>query len=275
MPKVNGVGIIAIAAGGLLAYSALFGKSFSSEVRTLLAGGNPASAQSANLIDSSTTSTNASNTQGFTGFSQNIQHAPGVGESAWINSLLLSIGAPTTKANVKSLQAWIAHEGAWGTQGGNGNNPLNTSLTSSPGYIGKWSAAPVVSMFDTLNNGLIATVTTLHGGNYGDIVSQLRSGNGLCGQSFSGLSTWSGGGYSQVCLNGSINRHSANRHSYLCGKRLVSNSPIPLGYRCGGIASLRVYVWSRETKRTIGSRSIIHISDYCTSHANQGQKLAC
>jgi hypothetical protein len=27
----------------------------------------------------------------------------------------------------------------------------------------------------------------------------LRSGQGLCGHSLAGLSTWSGGGYSQVC----------------------------------------------------------------------------
>jgi hypothetical protein len=197
MAKVSGIGILAISAGGLLAYSALMGKSFSSEVRTLLAGGNPSTAQGANPINVFNTGPGG---PPIPGYSPNVTLASGAGETAWIKSLLLSIGAPTTKANINSLSAWINHEGPWGTQGGNGNNPLNTSLTSSPGYIGKWSAAPVVSMFDSLSNGLRATVATLQGGNYSDIVSQLRTGNGLCGQSFSGLSTWSGGGYSQVCL---------------------------------------------------------------------------
>lgn len=195
MAKVNGVGIIAIAGGGLLLYSAINGKAFSGELRTLLAGGNPSSAPSANPINSQTPNIDLSNFA--TG---NLQFASsGPGEDSFIKSLLLSIGAPTTKANINSLRAWIQHEGAWGTQGENGNNPLNTSLTTAPGYLGKWNAAPVVSVYDTLSHGLVATAQTLLGGGYSDVVSALRSGNGLCGQSFGGLSNWSGGGYSQVC----------------------------------------------------------------------------
>lgn len=196
MAKVNGVGVIAIAGGGLLLFSALKGKNFSSALRDVLAGKSPNLASGANPINPFE---GPSSNQLGSYYSSNVQLAPGASETTFIKSLLLSIGAPTTKANVNSLAAWIQHEGAWGTQGGNGNNPLNTSWTNSPGYIGKWSAAPVVSMYDSLSHGLSATAATLLGGNYSDIVSALRSGNGLCGQSYSGLSTWSGGGYSQVC----------------------------------------------------------------------------
>lgn len=197
MAKVSGIGILAVAGGGLLLYSALNGKSFSSEIRTLLAGGNPSTAQSANPINVFSASTGGGNLGNQ--YSGNVTLSSGPGETSFIKSLLLGIGAPTTQANINSLRAWISHEGPWGSQGGNGNNPLNTSLTNSPGYIGKWAAAPVVSMFDSLSNGLTATVRTLQSGGYSDIVAALKTGKGLCGQSFSGLSTWSGGGYSQVC----------------------------------------------------------------------------
>ena len=49
-PGVNGIGAIAVAGGALLLYSAIQGKGFSSELRTLLAGGTPSQADEANPI---------------------------------------------------------------------------------------------------------------------------------------------------------------------------------------------------------------------------------
>ena len=195
MAKLSGIGVIAIGGGGLLLFSAIKGKQFSSALRDVLAGKNPSNANPANPIASNYNPNGPlANTYNGT-----VQVAPGATETSFIKALLLKIGAPTTSANINSIAAWIQHEGPWGTQGGNGNNPLNTSLTTAPGYQGKWSAAPVVSVYGSLNDGLDAIVATLQGGGYSDIVSALKSGRGLCGQSFSGLSTWSGGGYSQVC----------------------------------------------------------------------------
>lgn len=196
MAKISGIGVIAIAGGGLLLFSALKGKNFSSALREVLAGNSPNQAQNANPIGPYEYNPSGSLAKEYSG---SVQLAPGASETTFIKSLLLSIGAPTTQANINSIASWIRAEGPWGTQGGNGNNPLNTSWTNSPGYQGKWNLAPVVSVYGTLGEGLVAIRDTLLGGNYSDIVSALRSGNGLCGQSFNGLATWSGGGYSQVC----------------------------------------------------------------------------
>jgi hypothetical protein len=106
-------------------------------------------------------------------------------------SLLATIGAPQTSANINSILGWINHEGGGGT-----NNPLNT--TQAMGGSTSFNSVGVQN-FSSLAVGVAANAKTLLGGNYSDIVSALRSGQGLCGRSFSGLSTWSGGGYSQVC----------------------------------------------------------------------------
>lgn len=193
MAKVNGIGIIAIAGGGLLFYSAIFGKSFSSEIRTLLAGRDPSQAQSANPITGQPIPATNTAGKGFGIPGTGTITPSGPGETSWIKALLMSIGAPTTQANINSISAWISHEGPYGTQGP--NNPLNTTESGYGGY--DWYGS--VKGYPTTSNGIAATVATLFGGQYGDIVSALRSGNGLCGQSFSGLSTWSNGGYSQVC----------------------------------------------------------------------------
>jgi hypothetical protein len=204
---VNGIGLLAAAGGGLLLYSAVQGKGFGSAVRAILAGESPANAQNVNPItipagpgvtaDLPSGSLFPGDTGAGTGVTVT---APASGsEKAFIVALLTSMGAPSTDANIQSLSAWFAREGPWGTQGENGNNPLNTSITGLPGYEGKWSLAPVVSIYATASDGIGATVATLK--DYPEIMAALRSGKGLCGnESVAGeLSTWSGGGYSQVC----------------------------------------------------------------------------
>jgi len=204
---VNGVGLAATAGGALLLYSAVQGKGFSSAVRSILAGESPANATAQNAINLPASSTSVADLPSSSLFPGDAGAGLGVtsvgpssdSEKAWIVALLTSMGAPSTTANINSLSAWFAREGPWGTQGGNGNNPLNTSITGLPGYEGKWSLAPVVSIYATASDGIAATVATLHG--YPEIVAALRSGQGLCGNESvaSELSEWSGGGYSQVC----------------------------------------------------------------------------
>lgn len=111
--------------------------------------------------------------------------------NGFAQGFLQAIGAPLTQANISSVNSWIRHEG-----GGGANNPLNTTL-SLPGATVFNSIG--VRNYSSLSQGIQANAQTVLGGRYSDIVAALRSGNGLCGRSWSGLSTWSGGGYSSVC----------------------------------------------------------------------------
>lgn len=188
--ELSPVGIAAAVGGTILLYSGVKGKSVSSAIRSVLMGKSPAQAASANAL--ATGGTNV-----FGGTQSSVQvGTPGPGEAAWVRTFLTSIGAPSTNANIRSVEAWIAHEGPFGTQGA--NNPLNTTIETT-GATGKFAGTPVTN-YDTPTHGLAAIVTTLLDNQaYGDVVAALRNGNGLCGQTYSGLSEWSGGGYSQVC----------------------------------------------------------------------------
>jgi hypothetical protein len=111
--------------------------------------------------------------------------------SSWARAELRTIGDPRTPANVTSLVAWQNREG-----GGGANNPLNTTQPEAGSTVFN---SVGVQNYPTSGEGVAATAETLHNGNYGDVLSALASGGGLCGRSLAGLSTWSGGGYSQVC----------------------------------------------------------------------------
>lgn len=114
--------------------------------------------------------------------------------TTWAAALLNAISAPVTPANVNSIVAWEEREG------GNWNNtakynPLNTTQDAS-------GATPInsagVRAYTSWTEGLRATVQTLQNGAYADIVAALRKGKGLSGGTYTGLSTWSGGGYSSI-----------------------------------------------------------------------------
>lgn len=129
---------------------------------------------------------------GLTGVLDSMAAVPASGsQSSWARAELRTIGAPRTPANVSSLVAWQNREG-----GGGANNPLN-STEPAPGATVFNSVG--VRNYPDAATGVAATAVTLRNGNYGDILSALASGGGLCGRVFAGLSTWSGGGYSQVC----------------------------------------------------------------------------
>lgn len=112
-------------------------------------------------------------------------------QASWVRAELRELGDPRTPANIGSLVAWQNREG-----GGGANNPLN-STEPAPGSTVFNGVG--VQNYPTPGEGVAATAVTLRNGRYGDILAALASGQGLCGQSFAGLSTWSGGGYSSVC----------------------------------------------------------------------------
>lgn len=204
MAKISAVGIAAVGFGGLLLYSAVQGKGFSSALQSIIAGQSPSTAQDANQIagtDPSLFNQPGSSNPGSTSNLglPNVTNPSSSSETAWITAMLAAIGAPPTQANISSVSSWIHLESVYPGNGHNTGglfNPLNTTL-SAPGATDYNSVG--VKNYVSEAQGLAATAGTLLGGRYSDIVSALRSGNGLCGQSFSGLYTWSGHGYSKVC----------------------------------------------------------------------------
>jgi hypothetical protein len=127
--------------------------------------------------------------------------APGRGEAGYIAAVLSAVGAPDTAANQRSMTDWGALEGCWGCTGRN-----NQWDTTKPEPGSTWfntfysnGVAQHVQNYPSAAEGVRATAATLLGG-YPVIVSALRAGSGICGSGFaSELSTWSGGGYSEVC----------------------------------------------------------------------------
>jgi len=198
---ISGIGIAAIFAGGILVWSGVKGYSVSGVFRALIAGKDPSKMSIAEPVSvggllSAINPINLLSAGGSNTSAVMVGSGSGSGWSShdrtvFAHSLLATIGAPQTSANVNSILAWINHEG-----GGGKNNPLNTTLAMG----GSTSFNSVgVQNFSSLSIGVAANARTLLGGGYSDVVSALKSGNGLCGRSFAGLSTWSGGGYSQVC----------------------------------------------------------------------------
>lgn len=122
-----------------------------------------------------------------------LKGAGGVTPPSFATALLTAIGAPITKANVKSLVDWQAMEGGnWENTAH--YNPLNTTL-NEPGATSMNSVG--VKSYTSWKQGLAATVATLDSHDYADIIAALKSGGGLSGD-IPGLSIWSGGGYSSV-----------------------------------------------------------------------------
>jgi cell wall-associated NlpC family hydrolase len=110
------------------------------------------------------------------------------------DALLISLGAPTSPANVSSVVAWEAREGGnWHNSAT--NNPLNTTLPE-PGSLPMNSVG--VQAYVDWPQGIKATVDTLLNGRYSDIVGALQAGMGLATASYPGLLVWSGGAYDRI-----------------------------------------------------------------------------
>lgn len=114
----------------------------------------------------------------------------------FVKLFLHYIGAPATAANVHFFQVWSEREGDGGE-----NNPFNTTYvgtlkgTTPLTYNGKVYG---VRNYVNIAQGAYATAATFLGGNYNDIVEAAREGNLSTSTDYAGLSTWSGGGYSNL-----------------------------------------------------------------------------
>jgi hypothetical protein len=112
----------------------------------------------------------------------------------WATAFLAAFGAPATQANLTGVISWIRKESQWPP--GARNNPLNTTQPA----IGATTFNSVgVKNYPSAATGLTATAQTITNGYYPDLVAAFRSGAGVCGKTFKGFATWSGGGYSSVC----------------------------------------------------------------------------
>lgn len=204
---ISGTAIAAVFAGSILAWSGVKGYKVSLVTQDILSGKDPAKDS---RIQNQQLSVTASGIFGglFSSVFGNLLSSgvPGTGGkanlvlsggssgrfgSAFAKSVLASIGAPQTSANIASIEAWARREG-----GGGSNNPLNTTF-GMPGATDFNSVG--VKNYSSMSVGVLATAKTIMGGGYSDIIAALKSGHGLCGGSYAGLSRWSGGGYSSVC----------------------------------------------------------------------------
>lgn len=185
--------LFAIGGGTILLWSGLTGRKISTVLKDLISGKSPTTAPQTNPITGTPTSAfgygSLASPGGPAGTSPGLTGRPN--ETQWSIAFLKALGAPQTNANIVSVNAWQAREG-----GGGQNNPLNTTLACC-GWTSDFNSVGVKN-YPTPNDGVMACANTLRGG-YGDVLMALMSGRGLCGQSFSGLSKWSGGGYSSVC----------------------------------------------------------------------------
>ena len=183
---MKGISIAYTAVGGLVLLSGIKGETMPDTVKALLSGklslsnAEPITANNGTSTSSTPTSTP---TVGATG-----------SQKQWVDALLKALGAPATGANENSIVNWMAHEEP-SSDWNHNNNPMNTT-EDEPGASTTNSAG--VKSYTSLQEGLDATVTTLNNGDYGDILMQLRAGNGLTSGASKGLSTWSGGAYSSV-----------------------------------------------------------------------------
>lgn len=118
------------------------------------------------------------------------------GSTAWLSfesDLLGRLGAPVTPGNLAFLTAWANKEG-----GGGRNNPLNTTMPA-PGSSPLSGNPAGVQNYPSLTEGVNATYATLTSDRrYNDVVGALRSGTANPSGHYTGLATWSGGGYNSL-----------------------------------------------------------------------------
>lgn len=122
----------------------------------------------------------------------------GLTDQNFYKKLLENIGAPVSEENLKFLYAWRQAEGGKATF-----NPFNTThkMKNATNYnkVG-------VKNYETLEDGLIATIKTLKNGRYGCILDGLKKDIGAdkISQCYSDLKTW-GTGY---LVNQVVNKYN-------------------------------------------------------------------
>jgi hypothetical protein len=192
---VRGTYLLMAGGGAIVLWSGLRGHGWTTVLRDVISGKKPPTTEELAI----TTAPGAYASGGIGTSPVDVAGPSGPGERAWDIALLTSLGAPSTTANIQSLIHWRTHESPWDNQPPDGatytHNPLNTTQ-DMPGAVSINSVG--VKKYTSTVSGIAATRKTLLNGNYGDVVSALRSGKGLASGSYRGLSTWSGGAYSSV-----------------------------------------------------------------------------
>lgn len=125
--------------------------------------------------------------------------------------VLHGLGVPVTTGNVNFIVAWANREG-----GGGAWNPLNTTQ-GEPGSTALAGNSAGVQNFTSFAQGVNATVSTLKNGFYNDVVTALQTGKANPNASYSGLSTWSGGGYSNLSGVAATNKAVASGGTFTGG----------------------------------------------------------
>lgn len=110
---------------------------------------------------------------------------------AFAVAVLAGLSAPLTVSSLTFLQSWMAREGTSASF-----NPLATTLDY--GSNTRFNSVGVRNYAD-MATGVAATVATLVGSGYPNIVAALRAGDGhAAGQQHDELARWSGGGYDTI-----------------------------------------------------------------------------
>jgi len=181
--------------GGLAVYASVKGKSFLSAFRDVLSGQSPKDALSANLIASGSSSTGPGSVSNSNSIGGALFAGASASEKSFFSAMLTDLGAPVTTANLNTMYAWAKQEEPGfppQNVGGFAWNPLNIK-------------DPVTGNFQQWNSptaGASGTAAFMLENNYSAIVSALRSGQGLIGNTnpvvAQELSAWSDGGYSSI-----------------------------------------------------------------------------
>lgn len=185
-----------IIVGSIFVWSALFNKTITSTIQSLVQGEKPKPGP----MQPSGFVAQAGGTGGTGGKGGSAGSGPvGAGLTGAITGLLHDLGAPASPANLHSMQAWYTHENS-GWPPGCANNPWNsTQKTSGSTYC----AGPGVQNYPNIQVGVHMNALTMMNGLYPNIVAALRAGRGVCGTEFNNeFCTWSDcskGGYGSVC----------------------------------------------------------------------------
>jgi hypothetical protein len=194
--RTDGAALAAIAAGALLTYAGISGKSIPKAVQAIILGKSPATAPVSEPISSplgASSSAAAAGNSIYTTSGTVGDVKAGASEQDYFSAVLKDLSAPVTQANLQAFYNWAAKEEpgfppptAWTW------NPLNIG---GPGNFSSWP---------TPQAGAFGTAGFLLSNNYGAIVSSLRTGNGIVDSSAvaAELLAWSGGGYSSVNSGG-------------------------------------------------------------------------
>lgn len=105
------------------------------------------------------------------------------------------LGASHNHANITSFGCWAAAENTTATW-----NPLATTYDfgATPCHNPTSDGTTCVRNYATELQGAYATALTIQ--EYSDLNTAFVNGNGVCGGWYSNsFSTWSGGGYTEVC----------------------------------------------------------------------------